>query len=145
MNKFSPSINCFNLIKQSESCALSAYLCPAGVPTIGYGHTKGVTITMHCTQSMADKWLQEDVQEISNYINRIITSSINQNMFDAIVDFVFNVGIGNFLSSTLLKKINMNPNDITIKNEFNKWVYAKKKILPGLVIRRDAEVILYFK
>ena len=69
---------------------------------------------------------------------------LTQNQFDALVSFVFNVGAGNFRSSTLLKRLKSNPNDPDIENQFKKWVYDNGKVLPGLVRRRDEEAKLYF-
>lgn len=133
-----------NLIKQSESLKLAAYRCPAGVPTIGWGHTKGVKMGQVITIQEANRMLCEDVAVCESAVNRLIKSSISQNKFDALVDFVFNLGSGNLASSTLLKLINNNPNDPAIKGQFLKWVHSGSKVLPGLVIRRERDVELYF-
>ncbi|MDR2906982.1 MAG: lysozyme [Bacteroidales bacterium] len=138
-----------NLIKESESLQLTAYLCPAGVPTIGYGHT-GPDVTpadvknkKTITEAQAEALLAADLAPREHDVLASVRTAINQNQFDALVDFVFNLGIGNFRSSTLLKKINANPNDLSIADEFMKWVNSNKKPLKGLVIRRAKEVILY--
>lgn len=136
------------LIKQHESLRLKAYRCPAGVPTIGYGHTgKNVFIGDVITLEVANSLLKYDLRQSEDVVSRLCPG-INQSQFDALVSFVFNLGVGNFSQSTLLKKVQRNPNDPTIAAEFAKWVYAtvngKKQQLPGLVKRRDEEATLYF-
>ena len=131
------------LIKRFEGLRLKAYLCPAGKPTIGYGHTKDVKLGDVITEEEAEQLLREDLIVVENEINRH-NLNLNQNQFDALVSFVYNVGIGNFRTSTLLKKIKANPNDKTIANEFKRWVYSNGKRLPGLVKRREEEAELYF-
>jgi lysozyme len=134
-----------DLIKQFEGCRLKAYLCPAGIPTIGYGHTHGVKIGDKITQELAELLLKDDLNsEFEYYVNNY-SLNINQNQFDALVSFVYNVGPGNFQKSTLLKKARKNPNDLTIAGEFMKWTKAKGKELPGLRKRRILESELYFK
>lgn len=136
--------NGIELIKQFEGCKLSTYLCPANVLTIGYGHTKGVKKGQIITQLEADNLLKEDLTTFEKGITMLVKSNINQNQFDALVSFAFNLGLANLKSSTLLKKVNVNPNDRTIVDEFLKWVYAKKVFLEGLHRRRQAEANLYF-
>ena len=131
------------LIKRFEGLRLKAYLCPAGKPTIGYGHTKDVKLGDVITEKEAEQLLLEDLIVVENEINKH-NLDINQNQFDALVSFVYNVGVGNFRTSTLLKKIKTDPNDKTIANEFKRWVYSNGKKLPGLVKRREEEAKLYF-
>lgn len=131
------------LIKKEEGLMLKAYRCPAGVLTIGYGHTKGVKSSDVITEQQADTYLREDLRDAEQTVIRH-RLDINQNQFDALVSFVFNLGSGNFASSTLLKKVKINSNDPTIATEFRKWVYAGGKVLSGLVKRREAEANLYF-
>ena len=133
-----------NLIKKFEGLRLEAYLCPARVWTIGYGHTKGVKKGQVITQLEADNLLKEDLSSFEKGVTSLIKSNINQNQFDSLVSFAFNLGLANLKSSTLLKKVNANPNDRTIVDEFLKWVYAKKVFLEGLHRRRQAEANLYF-
>lgn len=133
-----------NLIKEFEGLELKAYLCPAGVWTIGYGHTKGVKKGQVITQLEADNLLKEDLSSFEKGVTRLIKSNINQNQFDALVSFAFNLGLTNLKSSTLLKKVNSNPDDRTIVDEFIKWIYAGGKQLEGLKKRRQAEAYLYF-
>lgn len=134
----------FSLIGDSEGLRLKAYRCTAGVLTIGYGHTKGVKQGDTCTVQQAVDWLHEDVKEAECSVNAkgLI---LNQNQFDALVDFTFNLGDGKLSNSTLLKKIKENPNDPAIATEFKKWIYSGGKITDGLVTRRQKEIELYFK
>lgn len=138
-----------NLIKESEGCKLKAYKCSAGVDTIGYGNTfypdgtkvkPGDTIT----QQKAEELLLFILEGFLSDINKVVKVKLNDNQIGAIVCFVYNIGIGNFKSSTLLKKLNINPNDPTIKDEFLKWDKAAGKVLKGLTIRRQKEALLYF-
>lgn len=131
------------MIAGHEGLRLEAYLCPAGVWTIGYGHTKGAKPGMTITRQRAEALLKEDLLTAENTVNRLHLK-INQNQFDALVSFVFNVGSGNFLRSTLLKKIQANANDPAIAEEFNKWTRGGGRVLPGLVKRRQQEAELYF-
>lgn len=137
------SDNGIEFIKKHEGLRLKAYLCPAGKPTIGYGHTEGVKPGQTITEEEAEQLLREDLIVVENEINKH-NLDINQNQFDALVSFVYNVGVGNFRTSTLLKKIKTDPNDKTIANEFKRWVYSNGKKLPGLAKRREEEAKLYF-
>jgi lysozyme len=139
-----------DLIKKFEGCRLKAYKCSAGVDTIGYGSTfyengskvkPGDTIT----QDSADKLLMIVLEDFLKGILKLLKVELNSNQIGAILSFVYNVGLGNFLKSTLLKKLNNNPKDITIKDEFMKWNKAAGKELTGLTNRRKAEAELYFK
>lgn len=131
------------MIATHEGLRLEAYLCPAGVWTIGYGHTKGAKPGMTITRQQAEALLREDLLTAENTVNRLHLK-LNQNQFDALVSFVFNVGSGNFQRSTLLKKIQANANDPAIASEFNKWNRGGGRVLPGLVKRRKQEAELYF-
>ena len=137
------SIDAYELIKQFEGLRLEAYLCPAGIWTIGYGHTSGVSPNSFITIQEADEYLHRDVATIEMQLNKL-NLSLRQCQWDAIVSFVFNVGIGNFKSSTLLAKIRTNPDDNSIMDEFLRWVYANGKVMKGLQKRRLAEMKLYF-
>ena len=140
-----------SLIKKYEGCKLTAYKCPAGVWTIGYGNTfyeDGSTVKPgdKITQERADQLFRNILEKkFLEPIRKLIVSDINDNMFSAIVSFTYNVGIGNLKSSTLLKKVNANPYDQSISLEFKKWVKSAGKVLPGLVRRRESESDLYFK
>ena len=137
------SVDAYELIKQFEGLRLKAYLCPAGIWTIGYGHTSGVSPNSFITIQEADEYLHRDVATIEMQLNKL-NLSLRQCQWDAIVSFVFNVGIGNFKSSTLLAKIRTNPDDNSIMDEFLRWVYANGKVMKGLQKRRLAEMKLYF-
>ncbi len=145
----SVSENCIKLIEQFEGFRANAYLCPAGVPTIGFGNTfwedgKKVQIGQVIDKDRAYKLLRKTLEKFEKEVDSFTTDSVNQNQFDALVDFAYNCGSANLKSSTLLKKVNANPNDKTIANEFGKWVNAGGKKLQGLVNRRLAEANLYF-
>ena len=131
------------LIKEFEGLRLKAYLCPGGVWTIGYGHTAGVKPGMVITKAQAEEYLKADLIAFERYLNGL-GSALNQNQFDALVSFIYNVGTGNFYSSTLLRKVRANPQDNSIMDEFLRWVYSKGRVLPGLQRRRLAEMKLYF-
>ena len=137
------SVDAYELIKQFEGLRLKAYLCPAGIWTIGYGHTSGVSPNSFITIQEADEYLHRDVATIEMQLNKL-NLSLRQCQWDAIVSFVFNVGIGNFKASTLLAKIRINPDDNSIMDEFLRWVYANGKVMKGLQKRRLAEMKLYF-
>lgn len=130
------------LIKRHEELRLKAYKCPAGVWTIGYGSTGGVRPGDVITEAQAEVKLREDLRTAEREVGRH-KLNINQNQFDALVSFTFNVGSGNFRSSTLLKRIKENPNHPDIENQFGRWIYAGGKRLPGLVKRRKEEANLY--
>lgn len=131
------------LIKEFEGLRLRAYLCPGGVWTIGYGHTAGVKSGMVITEAQAEEYLKADLIAFERYLNGL-GLALNQNQFDALVSFIYNVGTGNFSSSTLLRKVRANPQDNSIVEEFLRWVYSKGRVLPGLQRRRLAEMKLYF-
>jgi len=131
------------LIKKHEGLRLSAYQCSAGVWTIGYGHTGNVTPDMTITLAEAEELLRKDLLTAETAVNAAYLA-VNQNQFDALVSFVFNIGKGAFGKSTLLKKAVVNPDDPSIRDEFMKWVNGGGQRLPGLVKRRNDEANLYF-
>lgn len=131
------------LIKEFEGLRLKAYQCPGGVWTIGYGHTAGVKPGMLISKAQAEEYLKADLIAFERYLNGL-GLALNQNQFDALVSFIYNVGTGNFSSSTLLRKVRANPQDNSIMDEFLRWVYSKGRVLPGLQRRRLAEMKLYF-
>jgi lysozyme len=138
------------LIKKHEGLKLSAYLCPAKVPTIGFGNTfyeDGTRVKMgdKITRDRAEKLLQHIVAAFAVQVDRLVTSDINANQRAALVSFAYNLGVSQLQKSTLLKKVNANPNDPAIRAEFMKWVKAGGVVLRGLVIRRQDEANLYFK
>jgi lysozyme len=143
------SENGLNLIKKFEGLSLKPYLCSAGIPTIGYGNTfyKNMTkVTMKdnpITEDEADSLFNFLVTtNFVNVVNRLVIVDINQNQFDALVSFVYNLGSGNFEKSTLLKKVNQE-DFIGASLEFEKWNRAGGKVLNGLTKRRLAEKELF--
>lgn len=129
-------------MKQFEGLRLKAYRCPAGVWTIGYGHTAGVKDGDVVSPSEANALFEQDIAGFEKQI-AALGLTLNQHQYDAVVSFAYNVGIGNFSSSTLCRKIRKNPSDSTIPAEFKRWVYAGGKVLPGLTNRRKWEAGRY--
>ena len=127
-----------HLTEQFESCRLVAYQDSNGIWTCGWGHTFGVHAGTTCTQEQADAWLLEDVQSAVGSVNRLVTAPLTQNEFDAVVDFVFNCGNGNFAGSTMLRLLNAGDYS-GAANEFDKWDHASGQVIAGLLRRREAE------
>ena len=143
------SKNGLNLIKEFESFKSKPYLCPSGVPTIGYGSTyypDGKKVTLQdkeITEQKASEILEYIAnKDFGNNINKVVKVPLNQNQFDALVSFAYNVGNGNFNSSTLLRKLNSSDYE-GAANEFKKWNRSGGKILAGLARRRKAEKELF--
>ena len=140
------SDNCIALIKRFEGYLNKPYLCPAGIPTIGFGTTvypSGKKVLLSdppITMTEACFFLKNDLIRFENAINKAVTNQINQHQFDALCSFVYNVGIGAFLDSTLLKKINAGE---YAGDEFLRWNKAGGKVLDGLTERRHAEKVLF--
>lgn len=139
-----------DLIKRFEGLKLKPYLCPASIPTIGYGNTyytdgKKVKLTdPSITQAKAEELLKFLIQSYEKDVDSFCRDDISQHQFDALASFAYNCGSRNLKSSTLLKKVNLNPNDPTIRAEFMKWNKGAGKVLAGLTKRRQAEADLYF-
>ena len=131
------------LIKEFEGLRLKAYKCPGGVWTIGYGHTACVKPGMVISEAQAEEYLKADLIAFERYLNGL-GLALNQNQFDALISLIYNIGIGNFQKSTLLRKARINANDNSIMDEFLRWVYSKGRVLPGLQRRRLREMKLYF-
>lgn len=153
MNNLKPSQACVNIVKHFEGLhkltkdgMVQAYLCPAGKWTIGYGSTKGVKRGMKIDKGQAEELLMEDLQEHGSYVNQYVKVPLTQARYDALTSFVFNLGPGNFRSSTLLKKINVGDFDGATQ-EFSKWNKARVdgvlQPLAGLTRRRTAEAALF--
>lgn len=142
--------NGYKLITGFEGLKLSPYLCSAKIPTIGYGNTyypNGKHVTLldeKITEEHAFEMFKEVADRFALAVNRQVKKPITQNQFNSLVSFAYNVGTGNFASSTLLKKVNINPNDASIKAEFLKWNKGGGKVISGLTIRRNKEQINYF-
>lgn len=149
-NKTSPKA--LQIIKASEGCKLKAYLCPANIPTIGYGHTKTVTLAdvkrgKTITQSEADRLLALDLAEFEKGVAKLVKVPMTDNQFGALVSFAFNLGLGAFSGSTLLKKINGKAPIAEIGKSWLQWDKARVKgvltPLRGLTIRRQVEFDLF--
>jgi lysozyme len=125
-------------------------LCPAGIPTISIGCTyypDGIKVKMDdpiISEARATEIFLNVIKHFENSVDSFTRDDINQNMFDALVSFSYNLGANALKNSTLLKKINLNPNDPTIEKEFLKWNKSGGKVLAGLTKRRKAEADLYF-
>lgn len=131
-----------SIVRKFEGCKLTAYLCPAGIPTIGYGHTHNVKLGDTCTQQQADEWLEDDFFYATSDVKSVVKVPLTDNQLDALASFVFNLGVRKLIQSTLLKKLNAK--DYTgAANEFDKWVFAAGKKLNGLIARRAEEKKLF--
>lgn len=145
------SNNLIELIKKFEGFSKIPYLCPANVATIGYGSTRyanGLKVSLKDTpinELQAVDLLKDTLKQYEQAVDAYCVDSLNQNQFDSLVDFAYNCGASNLKSSTLLKKVNINPNNPTIAAEFAKWNRGGNKVLAGLTRRRTAESELYFK
>lgn len=142
-----------------EGFSSKPYLCSAKVPTIGFGNTYypgGKKVTMKdkpISRAYANDIFQIIVAEFEKDVNFLVKSNITQNQFNALVSFAYNVGSDidvddipeGLGDSTLLKKVNKNPNDPTIEKEFAKWNKANGRVNNGLISRRQLEAALYFK
>ena len=125
-------------LKEFEGYRDVAYRDSAGVLTIGFGTTRNVKEGMTCTEEQAERWLREDLELAERFVSTIPEID-TQGKFDAVVDFVYNCGIGAFENSNLLKKIKSHAPTEEIQAQFRRWVYAKGIELPGLVKRRNWE------
>jgi GH24 family phage-related lysozyme (muramidase) len=128
------------LIKESEGFRADEYLDVAGKPTIGYGHLikKGEDFSKGVTEEQATGLLQKDVAWAEEAVAAHVLVPLNQNQFDALVDFTFNLGAGRLKESTLLKLVNEGKMEQAAE-QFARWVRAGGKVQPGLVTRRQKE------
>ena len=126
------------LTEKFEGVRLEAYLDQVGVPTIGYGHTRGVKLGDTCTQEQAEQWLLDDVRACELCVNFHVAVPLTQGEFDALVDFCFNLGCGALTGSTLLRKLNSSDFN-GAAGEFEKWSHAGGKVVAGLLRRRIEE------
>ncbi len=142
-----------DLVKNFEGLFLKAYLCPAGIPTIGYGHTASVSKVdvekgKKITKSEAERLLHLDLKGAEKVVNQLVKVSLGQSQFDALVSFVFNCGGGSFKNSTLLRKLNQRDYS-GVYSELQRWTKARvngeMKDLNGLIRRRKAEGELWLK
>lgn len=128
------------ILKNSEGFSERPYLCPAGVLTVGYGHTGGIKGSV--TKDEAEKLLKADVKHVEKAIDQHVKVELTENQFSALVSFIYNIGTGNFAGSTLLKLLNQGKYQ-EAANQFDKWTFANGKKLEGLVSRRKAEKELF--
>ena len=135
-----------SLIKKFEGCKLESYKCAAGVWTIGFGSTSGVEEGMEISQERADMLLLEDVEVFEEAVNNLVEVDLEQNQFDALVAWTFNLGSTNLKNSTLLKVLN-NKNYEDVPEQIKRWnkatVDGERQVLEGLVRRREAESLLF--
>jgi lysozyme len=138
-----------DLIKKWEGCRLTTYLCSAGVATIGWGSTlyaNGTKVKLgdKITQKEADDLFLITLKQYEDAVDRLVSSKINSNQRSALISFCYNLGINALKNSTLLKKVNADPSNLSIKDEFMKWTKASGKVIQGLINRRNDEQKLYF-
>ena len=131
-----------SLIKSFEGCELTAYRCSADVPTIGYGHTAGVSDGDTCTQEEAETMLADDLVEFEDYVKNYVESELQQNEFDALVAWTYNLGPANLKESTMLKELN-SVNFEEVPRQMKRWNRAGGEVLDGLIRRREAESLLF--
>ena len=140
----------YDLIKRFEGYSDRPYKCPAGISTIGYGNTyypNGTKVKItdkQITKEYANEILAHTADEFAADVLKLVKSNITVNQLNALTSFAYNVGVANLQKSTLLKLVNINPNDAMIAKEFLKWNKAAGKELKGLTNRRIAESALYF-
>jgi lysozyme len=138
------------LITEFEGFSSKPYLCSAKVPTIGHGSTfyaDGSKVTMNdkpISKYLAFEMFKTIADKFTIGVLKCVKKEINQNMLNSLVSLSYNIGISNFMNSTLLKKVNANPNDKTIFAEFCKWNKVGKKEIAGLTKRRNKEAVNYF-
>ena len=138
------------LIKSFEGLSLKPYVCSGGINTIGYGstyYTNGKKVLLSdqpITKQEAEELIKNSLSTYEKAVDSFCRDDISQSQFDALVSFAYNLGTGALQKSTLIKKVNANPQDLTIKDEFLKWNKAGGRALAGLTKRRQAEADLYF-
>ena len=142
MNMMTTSEKGRQLIKQFEGLRLTAYRCPAGVATIGWGHTEGVKMGQRITEQQAEQLLTEDLQPVERLLNTM-NVNLRQGQFDALSSWIFNLGRGTFVSSTLCKRIQAGAGDEEVADQIVRWVNASGKPLVGLMRRRVAEANMF--
>lgn len=133
-----------DLIKEFEGLRLTAYLCSAGVLTIGFGHTLGVKAGQKITAKEADQLLEYDVQKCERAIAKSVTVPLTQGQFDVLCSFIFNLGVAAFNGSTLLKRLNEGDYR-AVAGELLRWNKARGRVIEGLVTRRQREKNLWLQ
>lgn len=130
------------LVKEFEGLRLEAYLCPAGVPTIGYGHTAGVRLGTRISAEQADQLLTVDLERVRLQLAPAVKVPVTRGQFIALLSFTFNVGVANAVDSSVVKYLNAGKFEAAAR-EFSRWVYSKGKRLPGLERRRAREAEVF--
>lgn len=131
-----------SFIIEMEGLHLTAYKCPAGILTIGVGHTNGVKIGDLITKEQAMQFLDSDIRIAKAQVIRLVKPKLEPHQLDALTDFVFNLGVAKFKSSTLLKCINEG-RMYDVPTQLKRWIYADGKVLNGLVRRRNLEAQIW--
>lgn len=142
MNDLHPSEACAALVKASEGCKLTAYRCPAGRWTVGFGHTRGVNAGQVITQDDADLLIESDLDDAAESVRSLVTVPLTQGQMDALCSFVFNLGAARLRDSTLLRLLNQG-RYAEAATQFKFWIMAGGKPLAGLIERRAAERDLF--
>lgn len=143
--------SCIELIAKHEGLSLTPYLCPGGVPTIGYGFTTyqdGSYVTMTdkpITQEQAAIILALKVEKFYLSVSAMMPKELNENQLSALTSLAYNIGLGALRDSTLRKEINKDPASAKIRYEFSRWNKSRGLALAGLIKRRKEEANLYFK
>ncbi len=138
-----------DIIKKFEGYSSKPYMCPANVPTIGYGSTmykNGERVTMddpEITEEQATEMLMDTIKSVEKQVKKVLTVKLKPHQMAALVSFTYNVGIGNFSNSTLLAWVNSNPDFPRIPEQFRRWNKGGGKVLQGLVRRREEEIKLW--
>lgn len=151
MNNYSkPSDDFINYLIECEGLKFKAYLDTGSIPTIGIGTAidtkeEEYLLTKTITKQEAIDLALKDLKECINFVKKVVKQQLTENQFFALVDFCYNAGIGSFQKSTLLKLVNLNPNNHLIEQEFMKWIYVNGKKINGLVNRCTKRSALYFK
>lgn len=137
------------VIKEFEGYSSKPYLCPSGIPTIGYGNTmyaNGERVTMddpEITEEQATEMLMDTIKTVEKQVKNVLEVKLKAHQLAALISFTYNVGIGNFSNSTLLAWVNSNPDFQRIPEQFRRWNKGGGKVMNGLVRRREAEIELW--
>ena len=137
------------VIKEFEGYSSEPYLCPANIPTIGYGNTmydNGERVTMDdsdITKKEAEKMLLDTIKSVEKQVKNVVEVKLPAHKLAALISFTYNVGIGNLSNSTLLAWVNSNPDYSQIPSQFRRWNKGGGKVLKGLIRRREAEIEIW--
>lgn len=142
MNNYKVSQNCLDIVKHYEGFRSQPYICPAGVLTIGYGHTRTVKPGQKISKKEANDLLIKDLENAERVIRKYVKVPLSQNQFDALASFIFNLGEGNFRSSTLLLYLNAGKFNL-VPDQIRRWTRSSGVVTEGLVRRRATEATLF--